>query len=156
MKAICDNKKIIIYGVLVIAWMILVFAFSGQNGVKSKSTSGYITERIVKIVIKVKPDLEPKKIKEDIDFVVRKMAHFSVYFVGGIVIFNFLSIFSMRLRSAILLTIILGSLYAISDEMHQLFIFERAGQIRDVFIDSAGVIIATLLIGKIKEEKWKN
>ena len=84
------------------------------------------------------------------------MAHFSIYFVGAILIFNFVSTFSLKLRNVILLTFIIGVVYSISDEMHQLFISERAGQIRDVLIDSAGVIIATLLMGKFKEEKWKN
>lgn len=156
MKAIYDNKKRIIYGVLVIVWMILVFAFSSQNGEESQKTSGYVTERIIKIVTEVKPDVEPEKIEEDISFVVRKMAHFSIYFVGGILIFNFLGTFSMKLKKTILLTIIFGSLYAISDEMHQLFISDRAGQIRDILIDSAGVMIATFLIAKFEEEKWKN
>ena len=38
-KAICDNKKRIIYGIFVIAWMILIFSFSSQNGEESQKTS---------------------------------------------------------------------------------------------------------------------
>lgn len=156
MKAICNNKKRIVYGILVIAWMVLVFCFSGQNGEESQKTSDFFTDTVVKIIIKVKPDVKIENIEEQISFIIRKLAHFSIYFVGGIFIFKFLSTFPMSLKRTILLTIVLGSLYAISDEMHQLFISDRAGQIRDVLIDSAGVIIATFLIAKFEEEKWKN
>lgn len=155
-KAICDNKKRIIYGIFVIAWMILIFSFSSQNGEESQKTSGYFTDKVVQIISKVKMDVDIVKTEEVISFLIRKMAHFSIYFVGAILIFNFVSTFSLKLRNVILLTFIIGVVYSISDEMHQLFISERAGQIRDVLIDSAGVIIATLLMGKFKEEKWKN
>ncbi len=155
-KAICNNKKRIIYGILVIVWMAVIFAFSNQNGEESQKTSGYFTDKVVQIITKVKMDVDIVKTEEVISFLIRKMAHFSIYFVGAILIFNFVSTFSLKLRNVILLTFIIGVVYSISDEMHQLFISERAGQIRDVLIDSAGVIIATLLMGKFKEEKWKN
>lgn len=155
-KAICNNKKRIIYGILVIVWMAVIFAFSNQNGEESQKTSGYFTDKVVQIITKVKMDVDIVKTEEVISFLNRKMAHFSIYFVGAILIFNFVSTFSLKLRNVILLTFIIGVVYSISDEMHQLFISERAGQIRDVLIDSAGVIIATLLMGKFKEEKWKN
>lgn len=156
LKAICNDKKRIIYGILVIVWMALVFAFSSQNGEKSRKTSGYFTDKVVQIIVKVKPDVNIENIEEIVGFIIRKMAHFSIYFVGGILIFNFVSTFPLKLRNVVLLTFILGCVYSISDEMHQLFISERAGQIRDVLIDSAGVLIAILLMRKFKEEKWKN
>lgn len=71
-------------------------------------------------------------------------------------IFNFVNTFPLKLRNVMLLAFVLGCVYSISDEIHQLFISERAGQIRDVLIDSTGVLIAILLMGKFKEEKWKN
>lgn len=155
-KAIYENRKRLIYGILIIMWMVLVFAFSSQNGEKSQKTSGYLTDKVVQMIIKVKPNMNIKELRENISFIVRKIAHFSIYFIGSILIFNFLSTFSLKLKEVILLTTILGVLYAVSDEIHQLFISERAGQIRDVLIDSAGVIIATFIMGKFKEEKWKN
>lgn len=155
-KAICNNKKSIIYGILVVVWMAFVFAFSSQNGEESRKTSGYFTDKVVQIIVNIKADINIENTEEVISFIIRKMAHFSIYFVGGILIFNFVSTFPLELRNVILLTFILGCVYSISDEMHQLFISERAGQIRDVLIDSAGVLIAAFMMGKFKEEKWKN
>lgn len=155
-KAICNNKKRIIYGILVIIWMTLVFAFSSQNGEESKRTSGYFTDKVVQIIASVKADINIEDTEEIISFIIRKMAHFSIYFVGGILIFNFVNTFPLKLRNVMLLAFVLGCVYSISDEIHQLFISERAGQIRDVLIDSTGVLIAIFLMGKFKEEKWKN
>lgn len=46
-------------------------------------------------------------------------------------------------------------LYACSDEFHQLFIPGRAGQIRDVCIDSTGALIMILIIYFIFKRKDK-
>ena len=46
-------------------------------------------------------------------------------------------------------------LYACSDDFHQLFIPGRAGQIRDVCIDSTGALIMLLIIYFILKRKDK-
>ena len=47
---------------------------------------------------------------------------------------------------------LIGVLYAVSDEIHQCFVSGRSGELRDVLIDSAGVIcgvvILRLLVGR--------
>lgn len=156
MKTVFSNKKRIFYAILVIMWMILVFVFSNQNGDESQSTSDIITDRIVQVVTKINSNIEYENVKDTISFIIRKIAHFSIYFIGGILIFNFINTFSIKAKYAILTSIAISVLYAISDELHQLFISERSGQIRDVLIDSAGAIIAIILISRIKGEKWKN
>ena len=50
------------------------------------------------------------------------------------------------------LIILFCFLYAISDEIHQLFIVNRSCELRDVLIDMIGVLIGYFLI-KIKESK---
>ena len=40
---------------------------------------------------------------------------------------------------------VVGTLYAASDEIHQLFVPGRSGQLRDVLLDSAGVAAGILL-----------
>ena len=47
-------------------------------------------------------------------------------------------------------------LYACSDEFHQLFIYGRSGEFRDVMIDSTGGIIGLLLIIFIVKYKQIN
>ena len=46
-------------------------------------------------------------------------------------------------------------LYACTDEFHQLFIAGRAGQFRDVCIDSTGALIMILIIYIINKRKDK-
>ena len=67
-KAICNNKKRIIYGILVIVWMAVIFAFSNQNGEESQKTSGYFTDKVVQIITKVKMDVDIVKTEEVISF----------------------------------------------------------------------------------------
>ena len=39
----------------------------------------------------------------------------------------------------------MGALYAITDEIHQLFVPGRSGMIKDVFIDSLGIITGVII-----------
>ncbi len=154
MKTVFSSR--IFYCILVIIWIILVFAFSNQNGDKSQGMSDIITDRIVKVVTKLNPDIKYKSAKDTTNFIVRKIAHFTIYFIGGILIFNFIDTFSIKTKNKLLISILIVILYAVSDELHQLFISERTAQIRDVLIDSTGAIIAIFLISRIKGEKWKS
>ncbi len=51
----------------------------------------------------------------------------------------------------ILLTFIIGCVYSISDEIHQLFISERAGQIRDVLIAKKSKKLFTDALTKMRK-----
>jgi VanZ family protein len=42
-----------------------------------------------------------------------------------------------------------GVLYAVSDEIHQLFVPGRAGQIRDVLIDACGVFVGIIIANRL-------
>lgn len=44
-----------------------------------------------------------------------------------------------------------GSLYAASDEFHQLFVPGRSGRLTDVLIDSAGLLAGILVVCLIKQ-----
>ncbi len=152
-------KKRNIYGIFVIIWMIVIFMFSNQNGNESQGTSDVITNSIISI----SDDyfgINISNLKDTISFFIRKLAHFSIYFLGGILIYNFINTFPIKKKYSIILSIVFGIVYAIFDELHQLFIDGRSGQIRDVLIDSCGVIISIIarnkFIDELEEEKWKN
>ncbi len=159
MKKMDKKNKRIIYFILVLIWMITVFLFSNQNGEESKNTSdSTFTDNIVEVVTNnlKHSNKEKEDIKDTVSFIVRKLAHFSIYFVGGVLIWGCINTFELKTRNKIILTILLGTLYAISDEIHQLFVPGRAGQIKDVFIDALGVSFGTLagcLILKKGEKK---
>ena len=58
--------------------------------------------------------------------------------------------YNLKLKTKLLSALTISLLYAISDEIHQLFVPGRAGQIRDVLIDFSGsltgVIFALIFI----------
>ena len=50
----------------------------------------------------------------------------------------------------ILLAFLICGLYAISDEIHQLYVQGRSGQVSDVLIDSSGALVGILSIVAIR------
>lgn len=78
-----------------------------------------------------------------------KLLHFCAYFLFGIT----LVIATMTMQNAkkrILVVILLGSLYAMLDEVHQIFVPGRYWDLTDWFADTLGVLCALLFVNKIK------
>ncbi|MDD5084111.1 MAG: VanZ family protein [Candidatus Moranbacteria bacterium] len=76
----------------------------------------------------------------------RKGAHIFEYFILTLLwvrVFSFL--FSKNERVAMGFSILSALIYAVSDEIHQLFVFARTGKLTDVLIDSIGIFIASAL-----------
>lgn len=148
------NFSKIISIILVIWWMIVIFSFSNQQGKVSGNISKTIATKIVEMV-----DIQNRIIHEQKDIVIqkveaviRKVAHYSIYALGGILIINCMYTFTSQEKRAIIYSTIIGVIYAVSDEMHQLFINGRSGKVTDVIIDSLGILTGItiyLLIQKI-------
>lgn len=134
------NKKIMILRsiiiLLIVLWMNLVFGFSAQNSAESSGLSEMIASWFSDDII-VQRRIEP---------VIRKIAHFSEYGLGGMLFFSLFSTFNIKEKKRIVCAGILGVIYAITDEAHQLFVPGRAGKITDVYIDSLGVITGVLFM----------
>lgn len=138
------NIVLLISCMAVFLWMTLIFNLSSQVREQSNQLSTGITQAIVKTVKKVAPksEFDMKKFNH----YVRKNAHFFAYFVLGILVMNV-----VRGKSIALMICIF---YAISDEVHQIFVLGRGPQVRDVFIDSSGAavgILMCLVIWRIKK-----
>lgn len=148
-----EKCKKIIYLILIIIWMTTVFTFSNQNGDKSQSTSRRVTKIIVQIFTQNQnlTKNQTTQIVESTDYIVRKLAHFSIYTLGGILIYNYINTFNIKNKKKITISIIAGVLYATFDELHQYFVSDRSARIFDVCIDSLGVITGTALIYLIKK-----
>ena len=149
--------KTIIKIILVILWMSVIFNFSSYDGEDSASMSNRLIIRITETVRHKKLNEEEKEyILERFDHFVRKAAHFIEFFILAILVFITLIDFNLSNKQLFLYTMIICILYASSDEIHQLFISERAGRIFDVFIDSLGSLLAvyiSLFIHKLKLKK---
>ena len=138
--------KKIIKIVLVLIVMITIFMFSNDNDVSSnKKSDGFIIRASEFILNRKLTDKEKEFYIDKYVVVVRKTAHFTIYFLLGLFFCSFLKEFDLNNKKLILYTVIFVFLYACSDEIHQLFISGRSGEILDVLIDTLGGFTSSLL-----------
>ena len=145
--------KLVLSYIFVILWMVIIFIFSNANGELSSSSStglinGTITivdNTLVNLHIKNKPitKIEREQLIEKIHIPVRKLAHFTEYLILCILWLNALS--QSNIKHKYLYAILISILYACTDEYHQTFISNRSGRLFDVFIDSSGVIVGSVI-----------
>ncbi len=140
----------IVTALLFLALMTVVFCLSAQTADDSSDLSDGIT---IKIIEGIFPNfnefsaVKQETIVHNTTFYVRKFAHFSLYFLMGIL--SFLAIVSykrIKLSLRFLFSYVFSVLYAVSDEIHQLFVPGRSCELRDVFIDSCGIILSLIII----------
>ena len=126
----------------------MIFNFSNQDSEKSGSTSQKVTEAITKDIKSIQKlnKNEKAKVIDKIEDVIRKIAHFSLYALVGLLLMALFSTYNINEKNKIISTIIIGAIYAISDEFHQSFISGRSGQVSDVFLDTLGVTVGGLFI----------
>jgi VanZ family protein len=88
------------------------------------------------------------------DFILRKLAHLTVFAVLTVLLFRAFRLHVASPTYAWLLAMGVAVLYACSDEWHQTVVPGREGTIRDVVIDSFGVVGVWVLASctRIKEK----
>lgn len=117
-----------------ILWMLLIFYLSHQPATESAELSRGITEWLKKILSVFMPIEDVN----NLHYWVRKNAHFIAYFVLALLVMWPLK--KQDAQYAGLKCLGICVLYAISDEVHQLFIDGRSGQVKDVMIDALGAL----------------
>lgn len=124
----------------VIIWMIIIFKFSNEPATVSGNTSSNVTKIIVSIFTSKDITEEQKnELIEKLDPMIRKLAHFSLYTIGGILILLYINIYKLEESKKIVYSIAIGSIYSCTDEIHQIFIPGRSGEFTDVMLDSIGI-----------------
>ena len=147
-----NNIKINILRVILIILLIgtfsIIFGFSSQDSEKSSGISRKVTEIITNPIksIQEKPQQEKEQILSRIESVVRKIAHFSIYTVVGFLLMSLFSTYKLEEMNRFSYSLIIGVVYASSDEIHQCFTPGRGPQITDVIIDTMGVLLGILLV----------
>lgn len=139
------------FWVLTVTLMIGIFCFSSQQAEESQQTSRGLTKKVLSASKEFRelPEEKQDEIVVDLQFFVRKTAHFSIYSALGI-----------SLLSALLLTFnkkflwvyaLLGCfLYAVSDEVHQSLVAGRSCEVRDVLIDTLGAFLGIGIVMLIR------
>ena len=144
-------KKIIIrtiFMLLLLATFAIIFKFSSQIAEESDDISNGVLRKIIDVFPYTKELSEEIKIKmvEHGNPIIRKLAHFSIYALVGVWIMAFMSTFDIRLYKKWIISMLVGVLYAASDEFHQSFVPGRGPSIVDVGIDSLGVLTGILAV----------
>ena len=142
----------ILLTVLTLAVMVMIFLFSRETAQKSDATSGTLTRWVISIVwpdFGDYPEGEQQAMYDGTQFAVRKAAHYTEYLLLGLLSRLCLESWFGKRRWLVPAAWGFSTLYAVTDEMHQLLIEGRSGQWTDVLIDSAGALTGVLIIALV-------
>lgn len=127
------NKKLAtLFWILTAICMAVIFYFSSRTANESAAQSSVLLDFLIKLFGD----------NGFTDFIVRKSAHF-LEFTGLCVLFNSAFYFTKE-KKWIWQSILCTSLYAITDEVHQIFVEGRSCELRDWAIDTCGAITGAI------------
>ena len=128
---------------LLLGTFYLIFSFSSQDSEESGGKSREITEAVTKNIkfIQKSNKIEKEKVLDRIESLIRKIAHFSIYSLVGILLMALFSTYNISENRRIAFSLLIGVIYASTDEFHQRFIPGRSGELTDIYIDSLGVCL---------------
>ena len=144
-------KLNIIRGILItalIAIFVTIFGFSNQNAETSSGLSQKVANFVVEIVPSIKnmPEQEKEEVVDRIESIVRKIAHYSIYTLVGILLMSLMSTYKIKELDRIAVSLIIGVIYASTDEIHQAFVPGRGPLVTDVILDSMGVLTGIFIV----------
>ncbi len=161
MKKIYIDRSLSLFAVAL--WMAVIFLFSAQSGDNSGDFSGNMIRFIARIFnpsFEKLTNAEQNAIIDSLQTLVRKLGHFSEYFILGLLSANAVRTFPLSALWKWLAPLIFCILYAVSDEVHQYFVPDRAMRFLDCCIDSSGAfcgifafIMLSSLFTRIAERK---
>lgn len=125
--------------------MAIIFYLSSQPVHQSNNLSKKVTKVVVETVEKVASKVELNSSRAN--HILRKNAHFFSCLVLGLLMMNALRVSKRDMIKSIVFALLFCILYAILDELHQLFVPGRGAQVKDVIIDTSGAIVGILLYG---------
>lgn len=140
-------KKIILTTILAVL-SIIIFMFSNQAGSSSINTSDKFASKVIDKVYEVtNKEITPKEKKKLIiktRFIVRKIAHFTLYFTLGLIVY--LLLLSHNVKHSVILSIIICFLFGCVDEIHQYFVPGRTARFYDCIVDTLGSMTSIYLL----------
>ena len=135
--------------ICLVAWMGLIFFLSSQDANESSAVSGGLIKTVVE---KIYPDYEnltenaKQELVSSFQHIARKSAHFFIFAGLGLFAFlTFISYTNLKFKTRIFWVLLIGGVYAASDEIHQNFVSGRSMELRDFLIDFCGVIFSVLI-----------
>lgn len=121
--------------------MLLIFLLSSQSTVETQQLSRSVSEKLLEIKqLLFGNSASPINDAEEINWKLRKLAHFVLFLLLGILASFVFASRQPTSRKWILPAILICILYAVGDEFHQMFVLDRTASVQDVLLDSAGSI----------------
>lgn len=147
-------KKVLLWSAVILT-SLMIFNFSAAPGYKSKTLSHKVTEKVVDVPENVN---ETDMLKIGFTFkqlhaIVRKIGHILEFALLGAFTFMLSKSYNLSLKACIVISLSYCLLFAISDEIHQLFVDGRAGRVKDVIIDFLGSSLGVALTHLVKKRK---
>ncbi len=135
-------KKILII-LMIIYYSFIIWSFSSHpaeiSSKESKSITGILYDKFA-VHIEKFSDMGKDMFVRKTDNFVRKCAHFTLFFIFALLISMYVDCYDKDAKVFLLTVFITGVIFAVSDEVHQLFVPGRGCQMRDVLIDSNGIL----------------
>lgn len=143
---------------MIIYYSFIIWSFSSHpadvSAKESKSITGIIYDKFA-VHIEKFSDMGRELFVAKTDSFIRKCAHFTLFFFFSLIISLYVNCYK-RDAAVFLITVFLtGVIFAVSDEIHQLFVPGRGCQLRDVLIDSNGVLAGGIIFDIMKRSVSK-
>ena len=155
-------KKIsitIICGSLLLALYGMIFFFSAQNGEESGSLSALVSELCAEFLNTITgknwTEAFVKGLAEYFENPIRKLAHFCEYAVMGVLVYLLWRQWMESGKKLSVLVLLWVLVSASLDELHQLFVPDRYGNVWDVLLDTCGGVFGMGVLIWLEKVKAK-
>ncbi len=133
-----------------LAVMYMIYSFSAQDGTTSGELSRKVSYEIVKLVDRISDqnwdEWQIEQHTAEIQWIVRKGAHVSEYFLLAVTVSFPLYVYGVRGFLLMILAGLYCVCFACGDEYHQSMVAGRGPSMKDVGIDSIGIFVGIVLV----------
>ncbi|QDR81988.1 VanZ family protein [Sporomusa termitida] len=143
-------------------WMLLIIWFSAQPAAESKGLSGMVVQALADMLTTLLPVAQSAKeqqlLIQHLHGFVRKVAHGVNYFVLGCLAYQALRLHLGIQKKAwlVAVTMLFCAAFAAVDELHQVYVPGRSGELRDVMIDSGSALAGILFCSRYGSRKGQS
>jgi len=134
-----------IFIALIIVVMVIIFVLSAQDSIDSSDTSGGLTAALLSLFGIDSGSMSEAEFTKA-EALVRSAAHFSEYALLAFLAAFLLATYKIKRACVLLFSVAFAAFYAITDEIHQIFVPGRAAQISDWLIDVSGAFLGATVV----------
>ncbi len=144
-----NKKSNLRWWAVVLLIMLLIFIFSSQPATQSNKLSKQVTAVIIEIIERAGlfdgGDMSAEEIASLFNRQARKYAHAGVYLLLAFFTMKALQLSGIRGFKAVFLSLAICVVYAVIDEIHQLYVPGRGAEFSDIVIDTSGACLGILI-----------